>query len=346
MKAALIACIAGLAALVSPSLRPAAVHASPLASTFQRTGLHARVAGPRTPSAVYLGVSVHQWDATDMLSSLARYQTEAGKNAALVMYWRDWAKGGQIEPEVMNAIYNQGSVPIISWSPGCWSCSDQSAYSLDNILAGNFDQYIQSFASSLAAYHRTVLLRFGPEMNGCWDTYACQPAKFVQVWRYIHDIFVRAGATNVQWVWCPNVDWDGNHPFAAYYPGDAYVNWLGLDGYNRPWTTWQTFQQLFQSSMNELDALNSTAPVMIGETASGEATSAEAAQGLTKAEWISNAYRSGLAAFPRIQAIVWFDQDKSSEEHCPCVWQIDSSSGASSAYAQAVAGPQFASRWS
>jgi hypothetical protein len=67
------------------------------------------------PARVYLGVSVHPGETTtDMLHDLARYQRDAHKRAALVMYWRDWARSGRVEPAALNAIYQQGSVPVIS----------------------------------------------------------------------------------------------------------------------------------------------------------------------------------------------------------------------------------------
>lgn len=342
--------VVGLVALTLPLASIGTAHAQRSHLNAQMHTIHGSLSvtrgGSSAPANVYLGVSVHQWSSEDLLANLAQYQREAGKNAALVMYWRDWAAGGQIEPDVMQAIYGQGSVPVISWSPGCWSCSDQSAYSLDHVLAGDFDGYIRSFAGSLAAYKRPVLLRFGPEMNGCWDTYSCQPSKFVAVWRHIHDLFAAQGATNVQWVWCPNIDWDGHHPFAAYYPGNAYVNWLGLDGYNKAWSSWQRFDQIIGSSMKELTAINGSLPVMVGETASSDATPAETQRGQTKAAWITDTYSRAIGQYASIRAVVWFDQDKSSEEHCPCNWQVDSSQTAMSAFATAVAAPQYLSKWS
>jgi beta-mannanase len=301
------------------------------------------------PAHVYLGVSVHQGETTtDMLHDLARYQRDAHKRAALVMYWRDWARSGRVDPAAMNAIYQQGSVPVITWGPGNWTASTHikhTRYSLRSVLAGTWDSYIRSFAAALRAYHRPVLLRFAPEMNGPWYTWGAQPRRYVRVWRHVHALFVAAGATNVQWVWCPNVDWDGHHPVAPYYPGAAYVDWLGMDGYNKAQYGWHTFTQIFQATYHELLALHGTAPIMIGELAASEATSAQVRRGLSKAGWITSAYGREMASFPRIKAVTWFNEDKSAQEKCLCDWRIESSAAATRAFARAVAPPVYCSTW-
>ncbi|HZS93299.1 MAG TPA: glycosyl hydrolase [Chloroflexota bacterium] len=295
---------------------------------------------PIPQSGAYLGVSVAQDTSEELLDNLRQYQFDAGKNAALVMYWRDFAASGQVDVRVMDAIYAQGSVPVISWGPGCWSGCDPSVnYSLNAVASGSFDSYIRSFADSLRSYNQPVLLRFDAEMNnGC---NGCDASAFVAAWRHIHDIFEQEGATNVEWVWCPDVDWDGQHPFAAYYPGSAYVDWLGLDGYNRPYIGYEWFSRIFSASLRELQAIDPSAPVMIGETASSEATADEAAAGKTKAAWIADAYGTGIPSFPRIKAVVWFNQDTSAQDGCSCNWMIESSPAATQAYAVAVASSYF-----
>ena len=60
-----------------------------------------------------------------------------------------------------------------------------------------------------------------------------KPGEYVAAWRHVHDIFAAAGATNATWVWCPYADVTPQPaPSPSYYPGDAYVDWTCLDGYN------------------------------------------------------------------------------------------------------------------
>src|SRR5438105_2606138 len=119
-----------------------------------------------TRQPIYLGVSVHQWGAADLLQNLKQFQTDTGKNAAMVVYWRDFAHSGRVDPAVLTAIFAQGSVPVISWTPTCWGCSlaKQRAYTLQGIVQGRFDSYIRASAASLKSTHEPIFMRFAPSM--------------------------------------------------------------------------------------------------------------------------------------------------------------------------------------
>jgi len=154
-------------------------------------------------------------------------------------------------------------------------------------------------------------------------------AKYVAAYRHIHDIFEARGATNVVWAWCPNVtDSPDAPPAMAYYPGDRYVDWTGVDGYN--WGTsdpdfqWQSFGRLFSDIYAELAEKGK--PILIGEMASDEV-------GGSKASWIDGVVPTLKTKFPLIKAFVWFDIDK--ERH----WQIDSSPSSLAAYARMANDP-------
>ena len=81
----------------------------------------------------------------------------------------------------------------------------------------------------------------------------------------------RSGANNVNWVWCPNIDPDGIfYDLSSLYPGDAYVDWTGLDGYN--WGTnptkpdrWLSFDELYGSTYHRIaDTIAPSKPLLIG----------------------------------------------------------------------------------
>ena len=107
----------------------------------------------------------------------------------------------------------------------------------------------------------------------------------------MHDIFTAVGATNATWVWCPNID--PNNEFrdiAPIYPGDEYVDWTGLDGYNwgnapyRP-AGWHSFDQLYSSTYHRIiDTIAPSKPMMISEIGSTE-------YGGSKAAWIRTCWK-------------------------------------------------------
>jgi hypothetical protein len=177
-----------------------------------------------------------------------------------------------------------------------------------------------------------VLLRFAQEMNGDWYPWGKgingnQPGQFVQAWRHVHDVFASVHATNVLWVWSPVARY-GVSLDTSEYPGDAYVNIIGLSGFNGgsalPWTGWRTFASLFDSSLLTVHQLAPDKPVQISEVSS-------AAAGGSRAAWIADMF-SDLRQQPNIRSVVWFDVDKQTG------WSISRHSRAAAAFASGLRG--------
>lgn len=307
-------------------------------------GLGQRIETAQAGSGLYLGV--WQPNPTQGLTTLRQYETDAGKHAAIVSLWRDWAAdAGTLDTTWLSAIAAHGSLPFVTWDPTNWSGGDQSAYSPAAISAGGQDGYISGWARQLAAYGKPVLLRTMEEMNGTWNGWSGNPTSFVAAWRHIHDLFAQAGAGNVLWVWSPNIWYQTSvaTDARAYYPGDGYVDWIALDGMNNTAQGWETFTQLFQYAYNALSGSYPAKPLAVSDVSSGEATSAQAAQGLSKAKWITSALAIEIPrSFPRLKALLWFNEDTIATQGQPCCdWRIESSSAAQSAYRKAVAGSYY-----
>ena len=218
-----------------------------------------------------------------------------------------------------------GVTPVVTWMSDDPTVSDQSAYALRRIASGAWDAYALSWANGLRSLGSTVLLRFDSEMNGNWMSWSPgvhgqTTADCVAAWRHLHNLFTAAGATNVRWVWSPNVEYTGSTPFSSLYPGDGYVDWVALDGYNWGNTnghSWQSFSGVFDASLASLERLTSK-PVMLAEVGSAEA-------GGDKAAWIADMFAQ-LAARPDIRAFIWFDLDKETD------WRIASSPASAAAF--------------
>ncbi len=294
-------------------------------------------------AGVYYGVSVQNLSATDF-SSLTQFETDAQKPVALVMFFTNW--GGPdpttrlFNPALMTAIRNHGSIPMVTWCP--WvdgKGTHQPTYSLISIIAGNFDSYITQYAQAAKAWGQPFFLRFAQEMNANWYPWGLgakgmnnTAADYRNAWIHIHNIFTQVGATNVSWAWTPAA-WNGEGQlYKNMYPGDSYVDWVGLSGYN--WagspTTWKSFSYLFKLSLGYLSAITSK-PVFIAETASNEA-------GGSKANWITDVYDTQVPTrFPQIKAIIWYNHTAKSQ------WWIESSVSATQAFAAAIQNPLYAS---
>jgi hypothetical protein len=168
--------------------------------------------------------------------TMSATETKIGRKVAihLVYYaWADdWTRGTKSD-------LDSGRIPLVNWEP--------AGIDFNDIVSGSLDATIDARASGARALGKPFFLDFAAEANGDEAWSGNNAALYVSAYRRIHDRFVAAGATNVVWAWCPNVtDTDGsNQNTMAYYPGDSYVDWTGVDGYNWGGSDWQSFQQVF-----------------------------------------------------------------------------------------------------
>ncbi len=284
-------------------------------------------------------------------STLTNYAALVGRMPAVVMWYQRWGEAfPNFSPSCMSVVTAQGAMSMVTWEP--WGGAPDAAYKLSNIVRGDFDPYIRQYAIDAKTWGQPFFLRFAHEMNGTWYPWGTRAgnsngntaADYIAAWRHVHDIFTSVGATNVVWVWSPNVfDATGSWPsLTSIYPGDAYVDWVGLDGYNDGTNTsagysgWQTFTQIFGYSYDTLAALTQK-PIMIAETASAADSSDPTTQ--NKAAWITASFFNEIpVSFPRLQLIDWFDKNSEPD------WRINSSSAALSAYQAVVASPLYQGR--
>jgi len=214
-----------------------------------------------------------------------------------------------------------GRIPLVNWEP--------HKIDFTKIVDGSLDATIVARANGSKALGKKFFLDFAAEMNGDEAWSGNNASLYVAAYRHIHDIFLAAGATNVIWAWCPNVTdiHGGNQHTMDYYPGDAYVDWTGVDGYN--WGTnggWQTFQQVFWEIYPLLAAKKK--PIMIGEMSCAQA-------GGDKGKWIDEIIPTLRASFPLIKCLVWFDINKEAD------WRISSSPESEAAFVRMARDPYF-----
>ena len=290
---------------------------------------------------IYYGVHVPGW--LNDISSITAFESRAQKAVSIVMWYQGWGitDGSQnFQTTWMENVRAHGAIPLVTWEPWLYTNGvNQPAYSLQNIINGAFDSYLTQWARDSKAWGYPYFLRFAHEMNGNWYSWSEQangnhPGDYARAWRHIHDLFATNGVTNVTWVWSPNISYSGSLPLAELYPGNAYVDWIGIDGYNWGSLTghhWQTFAEVFQPTYQQVLALATGKPLMIAETACTEV-------GGNKAAWISDALIRQLPRFfPEIKAVIWFNENKETD------WRIESSPAAQAAFASAIASNTYAS---
>jgi mannan endo-1,4-beta-mannosidase len=58
-------------------------------------------------------------------------------------------------------------------------------------------------------------------------------AQYSALWQHVYNyLTITRGLTNILWVYAPNMAYRPTYPAEGYYPGDAYVDVVGLDWYS------------------------------------------------------------------------------------------------------------------
>ena len=252
-----------------------------------RRRLATESSGPHNP--LYWGATVGDqitgtqapWD----MNAVSQFEAMGGKQLSLVNFFAPFANCSsspcsfyKFPTGPMENIRTHGAIPVFSWSSqSIPSSSSEPDFQLSDVIAGTYDSYIREFAEDARDWGHPFFLRFNWEMNGNWFPWSegvngNQPGEYVAAWRHVHDIFTSVGATNVTWVWCPNIDPGAKFQAVdSLYPGDEYVDWTGLDGYN--WGPkkggWTSFDHLYRSTYDAItETIAPGKPLMIAEIGS------------------------------------------------------------------------------
>ncbi len=264
-------------------------------------------------------------------------EKKVGAKIPIVMWYQDYSS--LFNPDLCNKVVANGAIPHIVWEPWLWK--DKEKIKLDNINAGEWDAHIREWAQDIKAWGKPVFIRWGHEFNiegypWCIVNNNRDPKKYVAAFRRVRNIFKKEGADNAIFVWCPMNDswpkesWNDMH---LAYPGDEYVDWIGLDGYNwgttQDWSSWQSFKDLFRDTARQMWKKYPTKPVMIAETGCSE-------KGGDKAKWIADMLQD-LKRMPYVKAVHWFDEKKEAD------WRIETNAQTLAAFKKIISDPYFIS---
>ncbi len=272
-------------------------------------------------------------------TTLKKVELETGLKAQLVLFFLQWP----ISPETNNfplesleSIWNNGSVPCITWEPMFYENGNEIMIPYHQIIEGKYDDYLRSFAKKAKLWNKPFIIRFAHEMNiqrYHWGTEKAgynskSPTIYKKMFQYVVSFFKQHKVNNILWAFCPNAESVPNTSYDAdatwnkiinYYPGDRYVDILGMDGYN--WGTsrtvekhgwksnWKSFEEIFSSSYKELKKLSTKKPLFVFETSTVDT-------GGNKEDWIYNAF-STIQKMD-IQGLIWFQAKKEED------WRINS----------------------
>jgi len=259
------------------------------------------VSGLREPAGgKFLGVQAP--GAPDSLGPVRSFAASAGARPNLIGQYMSW--NNPPNTQAVTSAWSYGALYYMVWEP--------YHTTVRAIADGRSNEYLTRFAQEIRALNLPVAISFGHEFNGFWypwGTTGTTAAQFVAAWRLIHRLFAAAHATNVIWVWNPNViSAEPRLDLSAYYPGDAYVDWVGVTGYFAADVP-DTFEGVYGPTMQEIRGFT-TKPFIIAETSvQTSPNAAAAAQNLV----------TGVRQRSDVLGFVWFDYDKAGVD-----WRLES----------------------
>ena len=208
----------------------------------------------------------------------------------------------------IRAAVGAGVVPVLDWIAGGGDLRSPRYHcaTTNDVASGVLDDYVHAYARAVKAWGEPIFIRaLCGEMNGSWwrncspkANSALSAAGFVAAWRRAVDIFRAEGADNVTWLWNPNAmmgtEVDTN--VDAFWPGDEYVDWVGIDHYDVGPPSWMDSLYRFAAQHGK--------PVFLGEFGIRHKSST-----LTppqQRQWL-DAMFDYFAQHPLIKAITYFN---------------------------------------
>lgn len=246
------------------------------------------------------------------------FQQQVGHPLDSIIYYVSWGKQDWEWCEKQLQIAGQQELLLqIVWEP--WLPGEENP--LQAIADGKMDDHIRHFAGAAASFGKPFFLRFAHEMNGDWYPWSGEqsgrdPQLFIRAWQHVWNIFDEEGAANAIWVWAPNYVSDPAESWNAmqhYYPGEEYVDWVGVDFYGLKWTN-----EYPEDMLDETYILYAHShPIMIAETAASDPDGSLEGSANGKPLWIQRLFGI-LPLYPKVRAVYWFNEKKEAD------WRIQS----------------------
>lgn len=251
------------------------------------------------------------------------YESAVGRRVAWVYFSHEWSHGESFPRATASWIRERGSVPFIRLMMRTVAetglTTDEKAYGLASIVAGKHDAALAGWGDAAREFGTPLIVEWGTEMNGSWFPWngrhngggARGVSLFRDAYRHVVDVVRSRGATHLTWVFHvngddqPSTEWNR---FENYYPGDAWVDWVGLSAYGAlsPSDPCPSFVPYADAAVARLGALAPGKPIMVfefGTTQGGRTCSA------TPPEWA----RAALAAlvggrWPSVRGFSWWNE--------------------------------------
>jgi beta-mannanase len=239
-----------------------------------------------------------------------------------------------------------GSTPLITWEPwltdfdrekhpGLKVITKRDARGMTDVADGAYDFYLKTWVEEVKKIDGQVMIRFGHEMNDPyrypWGPQNNSAKAFIAAWKHVHNYFKANGVTNVIWIWSP-------HPaygwFDAYYPGNAFVDYVGVGTLNygtvASWSQWWSFDDIFGKYYPALAKFKK--PIMLTELGCLNV-------GGKRDAWFAQALHDLPKRYPAVKSVIFFhfSEDKTTTRQA-LNWYIKDDQATTSAIVKEING--------
>jgi len=293
-------------------------------------------------------------------AAVSLFDRLARKPIAWAYFSNNWFRGIKFPAAAIRAIYRTGAVPFVRIMPRTGFDPNDTMYSLDKIIAGQFDAELGAWAHNAKQLGIPLMVEFAGEPNGDWFPWSGVyngggettgygdpsqpdgPEKYRDAYRHIITLFRDGGADNITWVFhinsgsSPVAEWN---TMAAYYPGDDFIDWIGESAYGAQvqGDAWEWLTDVLDRSYPELSGISSSKPLALLEYG----VIVDGVRG-HKAAWITqglDSLKSGR--YPRIKGVSYWHSAFRNTNRLISNMKINSSIDVLTAYRSEVADPFF-----
>jgi len=304
---------------------------------------------PPSDNGIYFGAFPDFGGSEDHISKkrIDDFEKLIDKKIVWAYFSNNWYNGILYPKNDIHTIYNHGSIPFVRLMPR--SDDEQgkmeTKFSLQKIIDGKFDKELKKWAKDAKEDNIPLLIDFAVEMNGDWfgwsGVYNGGAERYRDAYRHIIDIFREKGADNITWFFHPDIntmpDAKWNEP-KYYYPGDDYIDWIGISIYGVQDLTEDFdelyFSQTLKDNYKKITAISSTKPIAILEFG--------VIDNGNKKAWLEDAFDTILDnPYIDFKAISYWHENWENEDESISNLRIDSSPSSLTTFKNLIKNPRF-----
>lgn len=192
------------------------------------------------PNGIYNGAYI---SGTPSVKEIDTYEKSTNEHLDIAIIYHEFKNGFEFPSAAARKLSSRKITPFIKLEPWSKAGKENYDFDLEKIIKGEFDEGIKRFAQQAKFFGKPFFISFCPGIN---DNCSCgnNSEKFKKAYKHIVNLFRREGVANVTWVWEISVKPSN---YSEYYPGDDYVDWIGLNGFSTDETKvktsgWQLYE--------------------------------------------------------------------------------------------------------